>query len=223
MKKWARILILTLITVLTLSPVGSQLRAEGTNTSTENTPSEVKKEILEDPKAADYLAKLKERLAKNKEAIKSNITKTQQAKIIARCQSAQGKITSANANIKSFRLARIEVYKKVVTRLTELSTKLKEAEVDTTELDKQITELQTMVNNFETNVTELSQAGADLANMECTADPTSFKAALEVMRAERKSISDDSAAIRAYIKDTIKPTLQTIRQSVDKPEATEGN
>lgn len=219
MKKWARILFLT---IFTISIFGS-FNISAMEDSTTSVTAEEQQKVQEDTKAADYQALLKERLAKNKEVAQTSLTKAQQARIKSKCKSAQGKITSINANIKSFRTARIEVYDKVVVKLSALSTRLKDAGADTTELDKQIAELQTLVDSFKTNATELNQAAADLANMDCTADPGAFRAALEVMRTKRKSVADDSAAIRAYITDTIKPTLQTIRASISKTDETEGN
>ena len=223
MKKWARISILVVFMILIIGPVKIPAQANETDGATASPPSEGQQDVKEDTSSPDYQAKLKERLAKNKEAAKTNATKAQQTRIKARCKSAQGKITSVNANIKTFRTARIEVYNNVIARLNELNTKLKSAGADTVELDKQIIELQALVNSFQVNVTELNQAAADLANMDCAADPSGFKAALEVMRTERKSVSDESAAIRAYITDTIKPSLQLIRQSIEKPEEAESN
>jgi hypothetical protein len=56
---------------------------------------------------------------------------------------------------------------------------------------------------------------------DCTADPTGFKASLESARTAREQLAKSAADIRAYIQQTIKPTLVEIRAQVAKK--TEGS
>jgi hypothetical protein len=46
--------------------------------------------------------------------------------------------------------------------------------------------------------------------VDCVADPVGFKAALEAARTSQATVLKDIKAIRAYVNDTIKPTLQAI-------------
>ena len=50
--------------------------------------------------------------------------------------------------------------------------------------------------------------------MDCESDPSGFSTLLNDIRASRETVAQDSAAIRNYIKDTLKPTLQEIRNTI---------
>ena len=49
--------------------------------------------------------------------------------------------------------------------------------------------------------------------IDCLTDPTAFKAALEAARTSQATVLKDIKAIRAYINDTIKPTLTDIKNN----------
>jgi hypothetical protein len=65
-----------------------------------------------------------------------------------------------------------------------------------------------------------TQTISDLGSMDCVTDPLGFKATLESARTQRDLVAKDAAAIRSYLTDTIKPTLQEIRTSLDAADAT---
>lgn len=170
--------------------------------------------VLEDTQADDFKVKLQERLTKRKQELKTKLTKAQEARVKARCKAAQGIISKVSAHAKQADTSRAEVYSKIVERLTSLSTKLKDAGKDTTDLDKEIADLQTKIDTFNTDMTQLRQAAADLSNMDCSSDPSSFKASLESVRSSRESVAKDSQAIRTYLTETVKTTLNTLKGSV---------
>lgn len=223
MTKWARYLFLAVFVVSLLGLGAVTFAQDATEESNTSADSSVVDQVKDDPSAADYQSKLQERISKNKEALKSSLTKTQQTRVKARCKLAQVKVKVVNDKVKTFKTNRVGVYEKIAKKLTDLSTKLKNGGVETSELDTQITQLQTLITNFQTDVSELHQHTADLANMNCQTDPSGFKAALEALRTERESVANDSKAIRSYITDTIKPTLSTLKTSVQSSTKSEGN
>lgn len=127
---------------------------------------------------------------------------------------AQGIIKSVQNRSTSAEKARTNVYTKLDTKLGTLITKLKAANVDTTTLEQQRTTLEDKIETFNTDMTTYKQAVSDLAAMDCKSDPTAFKASLETARTLRNKLKDDATAIRTYVKDTIKPTLQDIRKTL---------
>ena len=103
---------------------------------------------------------------------------------------------------------------------TKLSDRLKESGQDTTELDSSIAELNTLIDKFKTDLKDMRQAAQDLSDMDCKTDPSGFYTSLEELRASRELVAQDSAAIRDYIKNTLKPLLQEIRTNIGQTNQT---
>lgn len=172
-------------------------------------------DVQDDVSAPDFQAKLQERIQQKKAAIKTSFSRAQQSRIKARCKAAQGKITTVSAKAKALKTTRISVYQKISEKLAELSSKLKEAGVDTTEMNGQITELNNQIATFQTQLNNTHQAAVDASSIDCVADPSGFKAALESLRADREALAKTSAGIKTYITDTIRPTLVSQKQYFD--------
>jgi hypothetical protein len=221
MKKRVQLLV-AIVFVVACLPLASVLAIDEdtavSNTGTSEQPAtdeqSVKPVIQDDPTAPDYKTKLQERLAKRKELAKTRLTKAQETRLKARCKAAQGLIQSISANAKQANTSRTEVYTKIVDRMTKLSDALEKQGADTTDLDVKITELEKLVSAFETSMADLRQSAVDLSSMDCTTDPSGFKASLEALRAARETVAKDSANIRNYVKDSLKPALETIKTSL---------
>jgi hypothetical protein len=162
---------------------------------------------------------LKERLEKRKTEFKVNLQAAEKTRIELKCKSAQGVITSVNKRSDSAGTARINAYTKLDTKLSGLITKVEAAGVDTTALKSEQTTLQTKITTFKTDLASYKQAVKDLADMDCKADPTAFKASLDSARDLREKLRTDVVDIRDYVKNTIKPTLQTVRKALADKKA----
>ncbi len=169
------------------------------------------------PTAEDKAALLK-RLEERKAALKTKLTNAEQLRLKSKCKASQGNLSSLKGRINGIETSRTNVYRELVERLTKLSGKLKEKGADTSQLDSQISELKTKIDSFNSDLASYKEAVSDLAAMDCVQDPTAFKASLDTARTARQKVSDDAAAIKAYVKDTIKPTLQQLRASLEKTE-----
>lgn len=154
---------------------------------------------------------LKARLQQRKDALKVRLNTAQKTRLQASCKNAQGKLQSVAGRINGIETSRNEVYGHMIEHLEELSTKLKAKNVDTVTLDEQINALKDQMAAFKTSLTEYKQAVVDLAAMDCQADPEAFKASLDQAREFRKTLHVSGQNIRMYVKETIKPTLVTIR------------
>ncbi len=189
----------------------SQVAQTTTTEATTETETEV-----DDPPTP---TKLKERLEKRKAALNTRLTTAQKTRVTTRCKAAQGMVSSVSRRIKGVETSRTQVYGNLVDRLTKLSDKLKTSGVDTTTLNTQIDELKTKIATFNTDLAEYHQTVADLAALDCTADPTAFQASLDAARTARTKVADDAKAIKTYLSETIKPTLVQLRSKVaTKPE-----
>ena len=102
--------------------------------------------------------------------------------------------------------------------LNKLQTKLSGQGVDTTQLAAEITALKEKIDTFNNDLGAYRETLSDIANMDCEADPSAFKASLDQARESLKKVHADAVDIRTYVKDTIKPTLQTIRSGLENAE-----
>lgn len=109
----------------------------------------------------------------------------------------------------------MSVYQKISEKLAEVSSRLKEAGVDTGQMNDQITELNNQIAVFQTQLNSTHQSAVDASSIDCAADPSGFKAALESLRSDREALAKTSAGIKAYITDTIRPTLLSQKQYLD--------
>ncbi len=164
---------------------------------------------------------LLERIQKRKTELKTRLANTEKLKLQNKCQASQGKVSSIRGRIKGIETSRAQVYKNVTNHLKDLSEKLKNKGVDTTEFDASITELETKIATFNTDLAAYKQIVADLADMDCKSDPEGFKASLEAARAALKKVSEDAAAVKAHVKDVIKPLLKEIRTELEKSESSD--
>lgn len=166
---------------------------------------------------------MQDRLQKRKDELKLKLTVVEQKRLQARCKGSQGSLKSVGGRITGIETSRTQVYGNLVDRLTKLQAKLDAKGADSAELKTEIATLQTKIDTFKTDFATYKTAVSDLSEMDCVTDPTAFKASLETARTTLKKVQDDSKDIKAYVNDTIKPTLKKIRATLDggdKPAAT---
>jgi hypothetical protein len=151
-----------------------------------------------------------QRIGKYKLTLKVQPTAAEQIKIKANCKAAQvkGRILSAQINQKV--VLRSAAYVSVTGKIDSLITDLKAANVDTTKLQTERDALQKLITTYGTDLKAYQENITDMNAVDCIVDPVGFKAALETARASQATVLKDIIAIRAYVNDTIKPTLQDI-------------
>lgn len=207
-----RILQVGLATVMILPTFATPLvfAVEGTTTTTNTTTS------------TDSTKTLAQRIADRKAALKTKLTNTEKTRIVAKCVASQGVVGNVKGKLQSTENARIKAYTAVETNLNELSTKLKDKGVDTTELNTNLVALKAKIDTFNTDLAAYKQDVSDLKDVDCKADPEGFKASLEAARTALTTVSKDGLDIRTYLTDTIKPLLKTIRTQLDTTTSTTG-
>jgi len=169
---------------------------------------------------SDSKTDLKTRVEKRKTELKTKLTTAQKTRLQSKCKPSQAVLGTVKSRSLTAETKHGEVYGNSATKLTELSTKLKNKGADTTELDAAIVTLQGKITTFNTDLATYKEAINDLLEMDCAADPDGFKASLESARTAREAVRKDAADVRTYLKDTIKPLLATIRSQLGgtKPE-----
>lgn len=139
------------------------------------------------------------------------------------------KCVAAQANLKAHRLAKTPImdkysaaYDKITAKLDETSAKLKTEGTDTAALNADIAVLKTKIATFKASITTFQQALKDLNLLDCKTDTAGFKASLEAARVDQQAVLTASKDVHAYLKDTVKPALQALKEIEDsKPTSTE--
>lgn len=154
------------------------------------------------------------RIKAYKAELVEEIKKGEQDKIRLRCSVAQ-----ANAKILATRLAGVqkkrgEAYDKILGDLNVLLGKLEKQAYETTALKENITALQTKVDTYKTGMNNYYLAVNDLATIDCPNDPVAFAAALQASRKAHQAVQPQMTDIRAYITNTVKPTLVQVREQI---------
>lgn len=165
-------------------------------------------------------AALKARLEKIKTDLKIKLGAQEKTRLQARCKASQGLVSSLSGRVNGTETSRTEVYANITDRLTDLSAKFKNKGTDTTALDADIAILKTNIASFKTDLAVYKQNASDLSELDCNTDPDAFKAALLATRSAQETVNKDALAIRAYVNDTIKPLLKTLRAQLETKKAT---
>ena len=218
MKRYIRLLVSMVFAMPLLAFATTALvNAESTATTNSSTTTTTTTTDTEKPDDTGLL----DRLAEHKATLKTKLTTVEQANIKAKCKVSQnGAVNSLSGRIKGIETSRNEVYNNLIDRLNSLVTKLKAKNVDTTKLDAEIVTLKTKIATFQADLAKYKQGVIDLKSMDCVTDPTAFKAALESTRTLHDQVAKDALDVKAYVNDTIKPTLKDIRTQLAATEKT---
>jgi len=174
----------------------------------------------DDSKVDTDPVKLKDRLEGLKSSLKIKLNTAEQANLKAKCKAAQTITGKLNDRFGNSVTTRTKAYDNLSKHLTDIIAKLKEKGVDVTKLQSQSTELQAKIATHKTDLASYKQTLSDVKTTDCVADPTAFKAALTSARTAHDKLVADTVAIKTYVKDTIKPTLEEIRKTLEAQEST---
>ncbi len=219
-----RILALGISTLLAVPAISATLvfaENGGTNsTSGTSTNTTVKPETHSTPGASTQPAgedskTLQMRLDQRTAELKVKLSGAEKLNIQTKCKAAQGLVSSVKGRVNGLETSHSEVYTNIVTHLTDLSLKLKNKGLVTTALDADIAILKTKITTFDADLAAYKLAVGDLTDMDCKTNPDGFKASLMAARSAQETVSKDAQGVRAYVNDTIKPLLKTIRTELE--------
>lgn len=212
MKKFVRISISTLLSASFLLATPAALAVQSsTSASSEKQQTTTTQSDKEVPKTRT------DRVTQYKKDHAFTFGAGEEAKLKTVCKAGQLKVKTLDKRVTTRNVIRAGAYKDITAHLTKIIARLKEAKVDTTELETEKTELAKRIATYSTSLKTYQTSLEDLAALDCQTDPAAFRSALEAARANRVTLNTDALAIRSYITDTIKVTLQTVRDSIKKP------
>lgn len=217
------LLVITPLVAAENSASGSSATQSNTNSTTssddkskETFEQEVKRLTESEDKKKSQADRLKEKIAE----LKIKLTTAEQTKIKLKCVVAQGNIRTLDARIDTGVVERGKAYNELLDHLDKAITKLKVSNIDTKQLEDERAVLAKKIDTFKKDLAAYKVTLADAKSIGCVADPSAFKAALETARTSRGLVAADAAAVRSYVTDTIKPTLKTIRETIEKDSPT---
>jgi hypothetical protein len=165
----------------------------------------------------------KERLEALKSKRAERITKAEEARLKAGCRASQGKISTAQTRFNKIRSNRKSTYKEIEDKLSRLSERLVAAGVDTAAFDAALADIRMKIQEFSEVASSYDQTLADLAAMDCTADPEAFKAALESAREDREALVAKAEELKTYIKTTVRAVIEELKAALSVTTASDDN
>jgi hypothetical protein len=165
--------------------------------------------------------KLLERLEVRKQKHQLRLSFAEERRLNMRCKASQGKMRSLEGRIQGIETSRTRVYGNLLSRLNSLAERLEAQGLDVAELNEHVGELGEMIDEFNAQLAEYKQVVADMAAMDCEEDPEAFKASLEEARVLLGDLRNHSREVRAYVLETIKPTLQALKAQLEESSDSE--
>lgn len=197
----------------------AQVLAQQDNTNTDNTTETENPETLDQTQSSNESANTesgrKERIEAYKKKVTEKLTAAQERKITGACAGAQGKVNTHSKNVDKILTNRKVMYEKIISRLTTVKEKLAAASIDTVKLDTAILEVQTQSASIVAAIETYNATLIDLAEMDCTSDPSGFKAALTAAREQRADIIAKAKVLRSYITSDVKAILQELKAQLE--------
>lgn len=203
MRKYTSLFALILLTVATLSPLAANAQTPPAN-----------------PPAG---GSFDQRLAQRKVERAITLDEKTQKRLTATCVAAQGKLRILQQNTNTAVANRTKVYQLIDAKLWVMIGKLKIAEQDTFELEKQRAALAAKIATFQETTKNYQQTIDDLLVVNCQADPIGFQSLLETARLYRTQVRTQTDGIKTHINDTIKPLLTSMATELQAKTSTEGN
>lgn len=186
------------------------------NTVTETQPQE-SEDVTAETKAEQRAARIQALKDKKQE----RITQLEQKRITQKCKPAQNIIDKLQSSMNKVVENRKEKYGNLTSKLSELSTKLLAAGVDTTELDSAITEIEMTISDAILLIENYNTSLSDIAAMDCESDPEGFKLTLVEARVQRTEIISLQGTLRSGVNEKIKPLLDSIKLSLQDETVSE--
>lgn len=153
------------------------------------------------------------RVEERKVRIKTKLDAVQTRRIADRCVAAQTKIQQIIDKSGKKTDQNQKAYEAYMDRLNELDKNLSDNGVKSTELLQQIAVVKEKYAALASATSTYQSALSDSKTLDCKADPTAFKAAVEDARAQTLVIKQSQKDLLQYIRLTLKPTLENLKKT----------
>lgn len=173
------------------------------------------------PAATPAGSTFEQRLVQRKAERNLTLDDKTQKRLTAQCVRAQGKVRSLQQQATPALTKRTKVNEQVDAKIWVMIGKLKIAQKDTFNLEKQRIALAEKSAVFQSTSKLYQQTLDDLVVVNCQADTVGFKSLLETARIYRGQLRDQSADIKNYVVNEIKPALSAFAADLQVKPATE--
>lgn len=173
------------------------------------------------PAAPAPASTLDQRIAQRKAERNVVIAQKDQQRLVGVCVSAQTKIRVLQQKTTPAVADQVKTNQQIDAKLWVMIGKLKIAEKDTFQLEKQRAALADKFNAFQVTGQNYSQVLDDIVAVNCRADLVGFKALLDTARIYRTQLRDQSTDIRNYVNNEIKPALGNFATELQVKPSTE--
>lgn len=178
---------------------------------------------LTNAQSQDSNSSLETRKKKYQAIVGEDVSTTDLERIETRCLAVQTNIATLGQRLNNVQTKREQVYGGLLDKLTSLSSRLQNQAFNTEDLDANVSTLDAKIAKYKTTMKAYTQAVDDMTKIDCTEDPTSFTGALEEARTKHAELITQVRDIREYVINTIKPTLQQIKQALAEGRTTGGS
>lgn len=186
--------------------------AQTNDDSTEVETTTQSEDVTTESAAEDKKTRVEEYKAKQTK----RMTASEEKKVAGVCKTSQQRLEKVQTSVQETVVKREEKLKSVALRLDDLSVKLREASVNTSELDAVIVNLKAKTTEMLTEFEEYQQMLDDASTIDCATDPQGFKASVESARAKRAEIKTMSTDIKKYATESVKTTLDSVKTTLSQ-------
>lgn len=165
---------------------------------------------------------IQQRVTNYKASLGREVPENEQNRLKLRCSVAQTNAKTLATRLSTVQKNRNAAYDKILNSLNTLRGKLDNQAFETTALKENISTLQGKVDSYKTNMNNYQLAVSDMANVDCANDPVAFIAALQAARKAHEAVLPQITDIRAYITNTVMPTLKQVRIQIESGQTTGG-
>lgn len=154
-------------------------------------------------------AAFEQRLDQRKKERNIKLDALAQKRLASQCTAAQSTVRSSQQKLAQLFTDRSKTYRQIDGKLWVTIGQLKLAEKDTFSLEQKRAAYAKKVGAVEASAADFQQTLDDIVVVNCKADVTGFKALVDTARLYLSQVRAQSADLRKYVLDDIKPTLNT--------------
>jgi len=162
-----------------------------------------------------------QRLEQRKRERNVQMIEKDQKRLAQRCVAIQGDVREIQQKATPIVNNRAKVYQRIDAKLWVTIGQLKLADRDTFDLEKERGGFTERAAAFQVTAANYLQTLDDMIVINCQADIVGFKALLDTARLYQGQVRTQSADIRSYVIDTIKPTLADHATALQPRQSTE--
>jgi len=159
-----------------------------------------------------------EKLKQEKETLKNTFKEKFTAE---RCSSINARVQERIANFDNVSVKHTQVYTNLVNRINKFIARFDAQTLDTTAIKAHMTVLQTKIDKFKADYAAYILKFKETKTLTCGHSEGEFKGTLLEAKALLKTVHDDAADIRVYVRTVILSDLKALKALMPKEEGTD--